>query len=170
MELPQTPVSSSWEERLLGWAPRECLLDPSVAQYLEPMTSGVRIMLTVSSQIITTVFLIPLRHRPKTQGLFGAVFGVASISGPLIGGGFTSNVSWRWCFYINLPIGGVAFLACALWMKVPNKETTGLPLSEKIKKLDLIGTAIFVPCVMCLLLALQMGGTTYAVSRFYYSI
>ncbi|KUL89480.1 hypothetical protein ZTR_04334 [Talaromyces verruculosus] len=112
--------------------------------------------------IISMVFLIPLRHRPKTQGLFGAVFGVASISGPLIGGGFTSNVTWRWCFYLNLPIGGVAFLACALWLKVPNKATANLPLAEKIKNLDLLGTALFLPCVICLLLALQWGGTTYA--------
>ena len=116
------------------------------------------------------VFLIPLRHRPKTQGLFGAVFGVASISGPLIGGGFTSNVTWRWCFYLNLPIGGVAFLACALWLKVPNKATANLPLAEKIKNLDLLGTALFLPCVICLLLALQWGGTTDAVSRSYHPI
>jgi MFS family permease len=114
------------------------------------------------------VFLIPLRHRPKIQGLFGAVFGITSISGPLIGGGFTTNVSWRWCFYINLPIGAVAFLFVALWMKVPNKPTAKLPLVEKIQRLDIFGTAVFVPCVVCLLLALQWGGTTYPVSKSYY--
>nr|A0A4P8DK16.1 RecName: Full=MFS-type transporter dmxR4; AltName: Full=Dimeric xanthone biosynthesis cluster protein R4 [Cryptosporiopsis sp. 8999]QCL09095.1 DmxR4 [Cryptosporiopsis sp. 8999] len=112
--------------------------------------------------IIAMVFLIPLRHRPKIQGLFGAVFGITSISGPLIGGGFTTNVTWRWCFYINLPIGGVALIAIALWMEVPNKPTANLPLAEKIRGLDLLGTAVFIPCIICLLLALQWGGTTYA--------
>jgi hypothetical protein len=55
-------------------------------------------------------------------------------------------------------------------MKVLNKETTGLPLPDKIKMLDFIGTAVFVPCVICLLLALQREGTTYEVSGSYYPI
>ncbi|QGA13971.1 hypothetical protein EYB26_001623 [Talaromyces marneffei] len=112
--------------------------------------------------IICIVYLFPLHRRPKAQGIFGAIFGIASIIGPLIGGGFTSNVTWRWCFYLNLPIGGVAFLACLLWLNVPNEPTVNLPLAEKIKRLDLIGTVLILPCLICLLLALQWGGTTDA--------
>jgi MFS family permease len=97
--------------------------------------------------------------------LFGALFGLASIVGPIIGGAFTSNVTWRWCFYINLPIGGVALAAIALFLKVPDRDvdTTKLPLSKKIVQLDLVGTAILIPGVVCLLLALQWGGPTYPV-------
>ena len=58
--------------------------------------------------IVTIVYAVPLHKRPAYQGLFGAVFGVSSVIGPLIGGAFTTNVTWRWCFYINLPFGAVA--------------------------------------------------------------
>lgn len=95
--------------------------------------------------------------------MFGALFGLASIVGPIIGGAFTSNVTWRWCFYINLPIGGAALAVIALFLKVPDRDTAKLPLAKKIVQLDLLGTAILVPGVVCLLLALQWGGTTYPV-------
>jgi MFS family permease len=95
--------------------------------------------------------------------MFGAVFGLASIVGPLIGGAFTSNVTWRWCFYINLPVGAITMVVTALFLKVPDRDTTKLPLKEKILKLDLLGTAVLVPGVVCLLLALQWGGPTYPV-------
>src|SRR5689334_20378003 len=95
--------------------------------------------------------------------MFGALFGIASIVGPLVGGAFTSNVTWRWCFYINLPIGGVAMVIVALFFKIPERESTRLPLGKKILQLDLVGTAVLVPGVVCLLLALQWGGPTYPV-------
>jgi MFS family permease len=74
-------------------------------------------------------------------------------------------VTWRWCFYINLPIGGVAMVVVALFLKVPDRESTKLPLAKKIAQLDLGGTAALVPGVVCLLLALQWGGPTYPVSH-----
>lgn len=115
-------------------------------------------------QILCIVYTIPLEKRPRFLGIFGALFGLSTIVGPLIGGAFTSNVSWRWCFYINLPFGGVAMVAIAVFLKVPDRDTTKAPWKEKLLKLDPLGTSVFVPGMICLLLALQWGGQTYAVS------
>ncbi|KAL2195381.1 major facilitator superfamily domain-containing protein [Corynascus similis CBS 632.67] len=111
--------------------------------------------------IVSIIYIVPLDQRPKIQGMFGALFGIASIVGPLVGGAFTSNVTWRWCFYINLPIGGLSMAIVALFFKVPDRESTKLPLSKKILQLDLVGTAVLIPGVVCLLLALQWAGPTY---------
>lgn len=118
---------------------------------------------SLCSQIVCIVYSVPLEKRPKVQGLFGALFGIASIVGPLIGGAFTSNISWRWSFYINLPFGAVAMIVIAFCLKVPERETTKLSGKEKLSQLDAIGTTALVPSVVCLILALQWGGQTYEV-------
>lgn len=96
--------------------------------------------------------------------MFGALIGIAAIVGPLVGGALTTNISWRWCFYINLPVGAVAMLAIVFFLKEPHRDTTQGPLEEKLKQLDFFGTSLLVPGVICMLLALQWGGQTYAVS------
>jgi len=98
----------------------------------------------------------------------GVVFLVSSVVGPVIGGAFTTHLSWRWCFYINLPIGGVTLLLTFWLLPSDNNKTkeeieaAKLSTREKIERLDPIGTLCFLPGIVCLLLALQLGGSTYA--------
>lgn len=78
-----------------------------------------------------------------------------------MGGVFTDHITWRWCFWINLPCGGVAIVFLILFL--PNKppQIAGLPWKEQIKQFDLPGTFFLIPSVICLLLALQWGGAEY---------
>ncbi|EXJ90759.1 hypothetical protein A1O1_03863 [Capronia coronata CBS 617.96] len=115
-----------------------------------------------SGAITMIVFLVPLRQRPAWTGMIGAVFAVASVAGPLLGGAFTDKVSWRWCFYINLPVGGVTIIILTFVLKLPDRKREKVPLKQQFLQLDPLGTAIFVPAVICLLLALQWAGTEYA--------
>ncbi|KAI3323478.1 MFS general substrate transporter [Xylariaceae sp. AK1471] len=116
-----------------------------------------------SGALLILAHSVPLAKRPLYTGLIGSVYGVASVAGPLLGGVFTDKVTWRWCFFINLPIGAVTLVVIALFFpdpaqKKPAKET----FMERLMRFDPIGTLIFIPAIVSLLLALQWGGTTYA--------
>ncbi|KAL1879708.1 hypothetical protein Daus18300_001545 [Diaporthe australafricana] len=115
-----------------------------------------------SGAMMIMIPMIPLPKRPMFQSMFGMVFGIASVMGPLIGGAFTSTLSWRWCFYINLPIGAFTLIFMVFFWNPPARKSQPAPLLEHIKRLDPLGTFFFVPSVVCLLLALQWGGSTYA--------
>lgn len=116
----------------------------------------------MSGAITVIVYAVPLHKRPLFQGLFGAVFGLASVVGPLLGGAFTSKVSWRWCFYINLPFGGVAMVFIFFLLTIPQRASERLPNRQKLAQLDALGVFFLLPGVICLLLALQWGGSEYA--------
>ncbi|GFF63167.1 putative HC-toxin efflux carrier TOXA [Aspergillus lentulus] len=111
------------------------------------------------------VYALPLHKRPKYQGAFGAVFGVASVAGPLVGGAFTTNVTWRWCFYINIPLGAVVIVVILLFLDIPDRPNTQRPLKEKLRQLNGLGILAIIPGIVCLCLALQWGGTKYAWSE-----
>ncbi|KAL4893882.1 MFS general substrate transporter [Aspergillus ambiguus] len=115
----------------------------------------------MSGTIVIMVYAVPLHKRPLYNGLFGAIFGISSVAGPLLGGVFTSTVTWRWCFYINLPFGGVTILLVAYLLHVPDGESTKVPLRKKILQLDFAGITFLLPGIVCLTLALQWGGVTY---------
>ncbi|MFD7983161.1 DHA2 family efflux MFS transporter permease subunit [Kitasatospora indigofera] len=97
--------------------------------------------------------LVPPRDRGKYQGLFGAVFGVTSVLGPLLGGVFVDNLSWRWVFYINVPIGAVALVVIAAVL-----HSTEVKRRHRI---DYPGTFLIAAVATCLVLMTSLGGTTW---------
>ncbi|MGQ4481788.1 DHA2 family efflux MFS transporter permease subunit [Streptomyces sp. SAS_276] len=93
------------------------------------------------------------RERGRYQGLFGAVFGATSVLGPLLGGLFTEHLSWRWVFYINLPVGVVALAVIATALHIPRKSTRHV--------IDYLGTFLIAAVATCLVLVASLGGTTW---------
>jgi EmrB/QacA subfamily drug resistance transporter len=97
--------------------------------------------------------IIPPRERGRYQGYFGAVFGVSSVAGPLLGGWFTDGPGWRWIFYINLPVGAAALVITSIALK--------LPTVRREHSIDYFGAALIVAAVSSLLLYLNWAGDAY---------
>ncbi|MGW5968893.1 DHA2 family efflux MFS transporter permease subunit [Streptomyces sp. NPDC055186] len=97
--------------------------------------------------------LVPPRERGKYQGMFGAVFGTTSVLGPLLGGLFTEHLSWRWVFYVNLPLGVVALAVIATVLHIPRRSTRHV--------IDYLGTLLIASVATCLVLVASLGGTTW---------
>ncbi|MFF9058018.1 DHA2 family efflux MFS transporter permease subunit [Streptomyces sp. NPDC014882] len=97
--------------------------------------------------------IVPPRERGRYQGLFGAVFGTTSVLGPLLGGLFTEHLSWRWVFYVNLPLGVVALGVIAAVLHIPRRATRHV--------IDYLGTFLIASVATALVLVASLGGTTW---------
>ncbi|KAL2912915.1 hypothetical protein HK105_207586 [Polyrhizophydium stewartii] len=106
--------------------------------------------------------IVSFRDRGKYQGIVGAIIGLSAVIGPLLGGAFTDGLSWRWCFYINLPIGGVAVAIVAVLLRYPPEPRSGEPMSVKLRRIDYFGMALILGAVICLQIPLDFGGDKWA--------
>ena len=152
----------------------------SVALIIGRAIAGIGSAGIFSGALIIVAYSVPLSKRPivsehfvfygkhkltqmQFTGLIGAMYGIASVAGPLLGGVFTDKATWRWCFYINLPLGAITVAVIIVYFQNPDRAAIAdLGWAARIKEFDLEGTAVFIPAIICLLLALQWGGTEHA--------
>lgn len=131
---------------------------------LQMLVAGRAVMGTGGGGILVMLEIIicdlcPQRDRPKYLGIAMGVFGIAMCLGPLIGGALAEHASWRWIFYINLPVSAVSFVALAGFLRVNyNKDS----VRNMLWRVDWAGNALFAASVTSILLALSWGGTEYA--------
>ncbi|KAJ5834969.1 major facilitator superfamily domain-containing protein [Penicillium robsamsonii] len=102
--------------------------------------------------------IVPLRHRGQYFGVFSGMWAIGSVSGPILGGAFSQNVTWRWIFYINFPFIGVGVIMIMVFLKLNMIPSS---LIEKLRRIDYIGTVLFVASMTSFLIPLTWGGVSY---------
>lgn len=100
--------------------------------------------------------LVPLRDRSKFMGIVFSTFTIALTIGPVVGGALAEHASWRWIFYLNLPVAGVAFVLLSLFLRLEHQKDSA---SNMLRRIDFLGNAILIPSVISVLLALTWAGT-----------
>ncbi|WP_225732868.1 MDR family MFS transporter [Pseudoclavibacter sp. CFCC 11306] len=109
-------------------------------------------LMILSQAIIADI--VPPKDRGKYMGPMGAVFGLSSVAGPLLGGWFTDSIGWRWAFWMNIPLAVIAIVALAALLHLPKRTTSKV-------RLDVLGTVLLAVWVSCLVLFTSWGGNTY---------
>ncbi|KAJ3076785.1 hypothetical protein HDU98_000085 [Podochytrium sp. JEL0797] len=103
--------------------------------------------------------IVSIRDRGKYQGLIGAVFGLSSALAPLLGGTFSEYVTWRWCFFINLPLGAVTLMIVIFCLNFLSEKGS---MMDKLARVDFLGAAVLFAAIICLITPLQLGGSIWA--------
>ena len=110
-------------------------------------------LMILSQAILAEV--VPARERGRYVGFMGAVFAVSSIAGPLLGGWFTESIGWRWCLWINIPLGIIAFASAIFFIHLPHRERGPV-------RVDVAGMILLAVASTALILVTSWGGNTYA--------
>ncbi|KAL4930378.1 major facilitator superfamily domain-containing protein [Aspergillus undulatus] len=113
--------------------------------------------IAVLSEVVVTD-LVPLRLRGNYYGVLGAMYSLGSVLGPILGGGFAEDVSWRWIFYINFPFIGISAILILLFFNLSKPPGS---LSSKLSRIDYAGTALFTASISVFLIPLTWGGVMY---------
>ncbi|KAJ3300755.1 hypothetical protein HDU76_006025 [Blyttiomyces sp. JEL0837] len=113
----------------------------------------------LSMVLICISDMFAIHERPKYLTVLWINFGISTIIGPLLGGAFTDNLTWRWCFYINLPVGVIAFPLVWFFLRLPFKKQS---FNEQIKRVDFPGTVLLLVSVLMILLPTTLGGSQWA--------
>ncbi|KAJ9142482.1 putative MFS transporter [Pleurostoma richardsiae] len=116
---------------------------------------------TLGGSVLMISYVAEPEKRPALIGMWMGIFMFSTIIGPLIGGAFTSEVTWRWCFWINLPVGGPVIVMLLLFLHIP-KHIKPVPATWKeiALQLDFLGFVFLLASLVCVTLALQWGGQT----------
>ncbi|KAF4509291.1 hypothetical protein G6O67_005560 [Ophiocordyceps sinensis] len=139
-----------------------CALAPSsVVLIIGRAVAGVGSAGIFAGALTILAYTVPLEKRPLYSGLIGSMWGISSVAGPLLGGLFTDRLTWRWCFYINLPVGFVSVVVIFFFFPDPQRKKEPRTWKDIFWRLDPLGTLTFMPAIICLLLALHWGGSQY---------
>jgi MFS family permease len=107
------------------------------------------------------IHILPLRKRPFYCGMLGGVESLAVLAAPILGGVLTQSLGWRWCFWINLPIGGVTLLMIMFLFSDPKPSDSSIALKAKLLQLDPLSNLLFIPGLTSLFIGLSWAGTKY---------
>ncbi|GKT40627.1 aspyridones efflux protein [Colletotrichum spaethianum] len=138
-----------------------CIIATAIPRITDEFDSLKDVAGIFSGALIVLAHSIPLKKRPIYTGIVSSMWGISSVAGPLLGGFFTDNLTWRWCFYINLPIGAATVFVIILFFPDPIRSISQETWRTRLVQTDPLGNILFMPSVVCLLLALHWGGVMY---------